>query len=323
MREQQLHRFSHFCAVLGVCCATFLAGCGGKEGGATQVAAKVNDKELTVHQINFVLQQNPQMAAAAGSDAPKQVLEQLIDQEVALQQALDQKLDRDPNVVSAIEAAKRDIIVRAYLERLAAKLPAPTPQEVQAYFDGRPELFSQRQIYNVTEIQVAVSADQVPDLQALLQAGKPAEAVIQWAQAKQLRSALNHVTRAAEALPLTLLPQLAQVQPGQGLMQMEGDVARILYVDSRRSEPVTLDQARAPIQAAIVNERKRQTVQAEVQRLRGAAKVVYEGAFAASAPAGADAGAPAASPSPAAAPASPAASAGLDDETLKKGLGLK
>ena len=242
MREQQLHRFSHFCAVLGVCCATFLAGCGGKEGGATQVAAKVNDKELTVHQINFVLQQNPQMAAAAGSDAPKQVLEQLIDQEVALQQALDQKLDRDPNVVSAIEAAKRDIIVRAYLERLAAKLPAPTPQEVQAYFDGRPELFSQRQIYNVTEIQVAVSADQVPELQALLQAGKPSEAIIQWAQAKQLRSALNHVTRAAEALPLTLLPQL--VQMGVRAFKIEGRQRSAAYVgEVTRAWRAALDQA--------------------------------------------------------------------------------
>lgn len=318
MRKQQLHRLSRLCAALGVCGAALLAGCGGsKEGGATQVAAKVNDKELTVHQINFVLQQNPQMAAAAGNDAPRQVLERLIDQEVTLQQGLDQKLDRDPGVVSAIEAAKRDIIARAYMDRVLAKLPAPTPQEVQAYFDGKPELFSQRQIYNVTEIQLALPADQVPELQALLQSGKPAEAIVQWAQAKSLRSALNHVTRAAEALPLTLLPQLAKVPPGQGLMQMEGDIARVLYVDSRRPEPVSLDQARNPIQAAIANERRRQAVQDEIQRLRGAAKVVYEGAFAASAPA---AGTPSASATPAPAPA---ASGGLDDAILKKGLGLK
>lgn len=326
MRQQQLLRLSRLCAALGVCCAAMLAGCGGsKEGGATQVAAKVNDKELTVHQINFVLQQNPQMAAAAGNDAPRQVLERLIDQEVMFQQGLDQKLDRDPNVVSAIEAAKRDIIARAYMDSVVAKLPAPTPQEVQAYFDGKPELFSQRQIYNVTEIQLAVPADQVPELQSLLQAGKPAEAIVQWAQDKQLRSALNHVTRAAEALPLTLLPQLAKVPAGQGVMQMEGGVARVLYVDSRRPEPVTLDQARAAIQAAIVNERKQQAAQNEVQRLRSAAKVVYEGAFAASAPAAdAPAAATSAAPvSPPAEPASPAASAGLNEETLKKGLGLK
>lgn len=323
MKKQQSLCLSRLCVVLGLSGAALLAGCGGKEGGATQVAAKVNDKELTVHQINFVLQQSPQMAAAAGSAAPRQVLERLIDQEVILQQALDQKLDRDPNVVSAIEAAKRDIIARAYMDQLAAKLPAPTPQDVQSYFDSKPELFSQRQVYNLTEIQLALQADQAPEVQALLQAGKSAEAVVQWAQDKQLRVALNHVTRPAEGLPLSMLPQLAKVAPGQGVMLAEGGVARILYVDSRRAEPVTLDQARNAIQSAIANERKRQAMQDEVRRLRTAAKVAYEGAFAASAPAAGDApAAPATNPAPAEA-ASPAASAGLDDATLKKGLGLK
>ncbi len=327
MKTQQSHPLSRMCIVLGLSGAVLLAGCGSKEGGATQVAAKVNDKELTVHQINFVLQQSPQLAATAGNAAPHQVLERLIDQEVILQQALDQKLDRDPNVVSAIEAAKRDIIARAYMDQLVAKLPAATPQDVQSYFDSKPELFSQRQVYNLTEVQLALSPDQAPEVQALLQAGKSAEAVAQWAQEKQLRVALNHVTRPAEGLPLSMLPQLAKVAPGQGVMLAEGGVARILYVDSRRAEPVTLDQARNAIQAAIANERKRQAMQDEVRRLRTAAKVAYEGAFAASAPAAGDTTAPAAPAAPTA-PASaeaarPAASAGLDDATLKKGLGLK
>lgn len=335
MKKQQSLSLSRLCVVLGLSGAALLTGCGGKEGGATQVAAKVNDKELTVHQINFLLQQNPQRAAAAGGAAAREVLERLIDQEVILQQALDQKLDRDPNVVSAIEAAKRDIIARTYMDRLVAKLPAPTAQDVQSYFDSKPELFSQRQIYNLTELQVALPADQAAALQAelqtQLQAGKPAEAIAQWAQEKQLRAALNHITRAAEGLPLSMLPQLAKVAPGQGLMQIDGGLARILYVESRRTEPVSLDQARNAIQAALINERKRQAVQDEVQRLRSAAKVAYEGAFAASAPAASptatQAGTPETPAAPASAemaePASPAASTGLDEATLKKGLGLK
>ena len=336
MKKQQSFSLSRLCVVLGLSAAALLAGCGGKEGGATQVAAKVNDQELTVHQINFLLQQNPQMAAAAGGGAAREVLERLIDQEVILQQGMNQKLDRDPNVVSAIEAAKRDIIARAYMDRVVAKLPAPTPQEVQSYFDSKPELFSQRQIYNLTELQLALPADQAAtlqgELQSQLQAGKPAEAIAQWAQDKQLRVALNHVTRAAEGLPLSMLPQLAKVAPGQGLMQIEGGLARILYVESRRTEPVSLDLARNAIQAALVNERKRQAVQDEVKRLRSAAKVAYEGAFAASAPAPASnaelepaqasASEPPAAPA-AAEPSSPAASTGLDEATLKKGLGLK
>lgn len=317
MKNQLNLRLSPLVRALALSGAALLAGCSSHEGGSTQVAAKVNDKELTVHQVNFLLQQNPQLAAAAGNDASRQVLERLIDQEVTLQQALEQKLDRDPNVVAAIEAAKRDIIARAYVDRIVAKLPAAGPQDVKAYFDSKPELFSQRQIYNLTELQIALPDDQVSALQALLQAGKPADAIAQWAEEKQLRVALNHVSRPAEGLPLVLLPQLARAPAGQGLMQIEGNVARIFYVESRRSEPVSLEQASNAIQSAINNERRRQAIQDEIKRLRTAAKVDYMGAFAASAAGiGRDV-------SPSAPPSASAASSVLDDETLKKGMGLK
>lgn len=318
MREQQLHRLTRLCAVFGVCCAAFLAGCGGKEGGATQVAAKVNDKELTVHQINFVLQQNPQMAAAGGSEAPRQVLERLIDQEVTLQQALDQKMDRDPNVVAAIEAAKREITSRAYMERLLAKLPTPSAEDVQAYFNSKPELFAQRQIYSITEMQLAGPVDKLQTLHDQIQAGQSIDAITQWARANQIRTGVNRGNRPAEALPLNILSQLANVSLGHGVSLSEGGTARIYFVDARQPAPVTLEQARTAIQTAILNERKRQAAQDEVKRLRGVAKIEYLGTFAAAASAPADKPAQLVVD-----PASRAASGGLDDATLKKGLGLK
>ena len=55
----------------------------------TSVAAKVNDKELTVHQINFVLQQQRNLRPEQAEGASKQILERLIDQQLALQKADD------------------------------------------------------------------------------------------------------------------------------------------------------------------------------------------------------------------------------------------
>jgi len=323
MKNQCSSCLTHLCVALAWSGVALLAGCGGHDGGATQVAAKVNGQELTVHQINFVLQQNPQLAAAVGSEGPRQVLDRLIDQEVTLQQAQAQKLDRDPNVVAAIEAAKRDILARAYMDRQLERVPAPTPQDVQAYFDSKPELFTQRQIYTLTEVQLTLPPEAVAELQSLLQSGKTAESLAQWAGSKQYRALVNHLVRPAEGLPLTMLPQLASAADGQGVMQMEGGLAHVFFVESRRAEPVTLEQARAAIQAAIANERKRQAAVDEVRRLRGAAKVEYVGLFAASAPEGATG--PRDTP-PATMPveaAGSAASTGLDDATLKKGLGLK
>ena len=102
-----------------------LTGCGDKkEKSASQTAVKVNKSEITVHQINFVLQQQRGLKPEQTDAASKQILERLIDQELALQKADDLKVDRDPRVVQQLEAAKRDIIARAYLDKVGEAAPS-------------------------------------------------------------------------------------------------------------------------------------------------------------------------------------------------------
>ena len=68
--------------------AGLLAGCGDKKDKASsQTAAKVNKEEITVHQINQLLAQQRGLAPAQAASASAQVLERLIDQELALQKA--------------------------------------------------------------------------------------------------------------------------------------------------------------------------------------------------------------------------------------------
>jgi len=142
--------------------ATLLVGCGDKkEKAATQTAAKVNKEEITVHQINFLLAQQRGLAPAQAASASRAVLERLIDQELALQKADEQKLDRDPRVVQQIDAARREIISRAYLEKIAEGAPKPTPVEVSAYYEAHPALFKERRGYSLQEGAIEASPAQV------------------------------------------------------------------------------------------------------------------------------------------------------------------
>ncbi len=118
--------------------AALTSGCGKKDEAktATQVAAKVNADEITVHQINNVLARSQNVTPEVADVAKREILSRLIDQQLARQQAVERKLDREPSVMQAIEAAKSEILARAYLERIASRLPKPTPEESQEILLG-------------------------------------------------------------------------------------------------------------------------------------------------------------------------------------------
>ena len=142
-----------------------LAACGGsRTRPASQTAAKVNKDEITVHQINFVLQQQRNLRPEQADAASKQILERLIDQQLAVQKADDLKLDRDPRVVQQLEAAHREILARAYLERVGEAATKPTPEEIKKYYDDKPALFKDRRIYSIQEIAIEAKPEQVQAL---------------------------------------------------------------------------------------------------------------------------------------------------------------
>ena len=83
-----------------------LAGCGNKESAkpAGQIAAKVNSGEISVHQVNYILSRTPAASKPeAGPKLRREVLDRLIDQELAVEQAVEKKLDRAPDVLMTIE----------------------------------------------------------------------------------------------------------------------------------------------------------------------------------------------------------------------------
>jgi EpsD family peptidyl-prolyl cis-trans isomerase len=213
-----------------------LGGCGDKEKPATQTAAKVNKEEITVHQINFLLSQQRGLPAAQAASASRLVLERLIDQELALQKAGDQKLDRDPRVVQQIEAARREIISRAYLEKLGEGAPKPTPAEVEAYYQAHPALFSQRRVYSLQEINIEATPEQVETLKKALVGSKNFAEFVANLKANNIKFAGGEAVRAAEQLPLASVDQFAKMKDGQAIFNTRPGGAQVINLAASRSE---------------------------------------------------------------------------------------
>ncbi len=304
-----------------------LSACGDKkEKGASQTAVKVNKSEVTVHQINFVLQQQRGIKPEQTDAASKQILERLIDQELALQKADDLKIDRDPRVVQQLEAAKREIIARAYLEKVGEAAAKPSPEEIKAYYDAKPALFSERRIYSLQEISIEARPEQIGLLRDKLSAAKNIAEFTEFLKASDFKFAGNQAVRTAEQLPLQGLDAFSKLKDGQAMINQGPNGVQVVVLAGSRSQPVTEEQAKPAIEQFLLNERKRKLVEEDVKAMRAAAKIEYVGKFAEGAPGAASAPAAAAKPMPAPASATaPAAtgSSGLSATDISKGMGLK
>ena len=310
-------------SALALTLALGLAACGGKDEKkpASQIAAKVNAEEISVHQINFVLGRS----AAAGSVSPEQapklrreILEKLVDQQLAVEQAVEKKLHRSPDILMALEAARREILARAYVEQLTGALPKPTIEEARKYYGEHPQLFAERRIYNMQEIILPTSANAVGALREMITAGKPIEEIANWLKNKDIKFSGGSATRPAEQIPLDLLPRVHTLKDGQGLVIEGKETTTVMRVVASQSSPVTEATALPRIQQFLGNQRAGEAASNEFKQLKSKAKITYQGEFA-------EAEGTAPAPAKDAAPAAPAAAAKPQASTnIEKGIaGLK
>lgn len=277
--------------LVGALVITFgVAACGGDGGSssakkATQVVAKVNDDELSVHQINFVLQRTPGIPPERAAEARKEVLERLIDQELAVQRAKESKLDREAEIMQRLEAARREVLARAYMERIAAQVPKPDTNEIAKFFADNPVLFAERRIWRLNEI---VLPGQPPGWGGLAKQLAPvktaAEAADLLRRAGIDSAVATNVARGSEGIPLEVLPKFSKLKDGELAIFQSGPQIIIAEIRSSQAAPLDAKQAGPAIEQFIMNRRRTEAAQAEMKRLRGMAKIEYKGDFAEGAP---------------------------------------
>jgi EpsD family peptidyl-prolyl cis-trans isomerase len=259
--------------------ALLLGGCS-PASDADAVVAKVNNEVVTLQQLNEALARHPNLRADDREAVARRLLDALIDQELALQQAEALKLDRQPQVAQQLAAARREIMVRAFAIESSQTVPQPTPDEVRAYFEAHPALFSQRQIYSLQEVAIELPPSEAPAMQARLAANPDLSALVQHLRTNNMRFAATTNVRAAEQLPPEAITPLAQLQDGQVMSLRTSNGLMVLQVQARRAEPLNLEQAKASIEQHLGGQRKAAHVQAALKALRESGKVEYRGVFA-------------------------------------------
>ena len=291
---------------LAALAVSMLAACGQKKDIApadtagSEVVAKVNGDELTASQLSIALQKQRGMRPDAGDAAARQVLDQLIDEQIVVQKAIAAKLDQDPKVVAQIESARRDILARRFLEAAAETASKPADDAVQKFYDSRAALFAQRKVYTLQRTDIQVPDDRRTEVDAHVQSLKTLAELTDWLKSQKLAFTTKQEQDAAEQLPPVLLDKVAAMKDGQSIVVPSQTGVAALTLVSSASAPKTLADARPAIEQFLANQGRREVIMNMQKTIRDGAKVEYQGPFAASAPA--------LSIAPAASSAAPAAS---------------
>jgi EpsD family peptidyl-prolyl cis-trans isomerase len=302
-------------ALVATLAVTALAACGRDDGrkAASQVAVKVNKEEITVHQLNNAMAQLRNLSKEQQEAATRQVLERMVDQELLVQKAMEQKLDRDPRIMQAIEASRRQILSQAYLDRLTGQAAKPGADSVKKFYSERPELFAERKIYRLQELAIPARPEVTAEaLAAEVKKAKSLNEVVAWLKKKNVAFNANSTVKAAEQLPLEVVPRLARLQVGQVMLMPAQQGFLLVQVAAVEKQPLDEKQATPFIEQFLVNQKKLELARNEMKQLRETAKIEYVGSFAEGA---------GATPAVEAKPAAAAAPAQSGQSAIDKGIG--
>lgn len=273
--------------MLALAVVAMLAACDGDRKPVTQLAAKVNADEISVHQVNNALPAHGGIPAEQLGAVRRAVLDRLIYQQLAVQQAVEGKLDRSPDVVMAIDAARRDILTRAYFGKVADGLPRPGDDEARKYYAEHPELFAQRRVYVLQEIGLAAGAVPVEALREAA-ANKSLEEVAAWLKGRNVRFASKTERRGAEQLAPTVLSSLKTLKDGQtAVVELPRGIAVVGLVGSSPA-PVEEGAALPAIHQLLAAQQAREAIALDIERLRARSKIEYLNEFSGAADGAAD-----------------------------------
>lgn len=263
-------------------CAVVLVACGEKKAdrAAATLAARVNGGEVSLSQINLVLQQQRNLRPDQADAASRQILERLIDQTLAVQKAEDLGLDRDARVLQQIDAARRDVLARAYVDKLGEDAPRPTDDDLRRYYGEHPALFRERKVYLLQELLVEATPEQVAGLRDKLSGATDVAALIEVLKAGELRYTSNQTARGPENLPPAVLERVQRMKDGQASVAAVPAGLQVLALLGSRPQPIDEEAAKPAIERLLLAERRRTRVEEQLKALRGSARVEYLGSYA-------------------------------------------
>jgi peptidyl-prolyl cis-trans isomerase C len=266
-------------AIAILVCSTLVVGCGGdkdEKKAPSQVLAKVNDKEITVLQLNYLLARQPK----ADNETKQMLLNNLVEQELLVQQAETLKLDRNPDVLQSVEFAKRQVLAQSAIEKLIGQRSESTPADVSKFYQEHKNIFADRHIFDI-DVFLVKATDMTNSANLALETSGNGATTKQILEKDNIKFKQTQAKRAAEEMPEVVLVKLMEIKPGDIVKVPDNNGNLVLMQLINKTEaPISEADAEKSIRQLLANTKIQNDAKNKIDNLKTTAKIEYLQKFA-------------------------------------------
>ncbi|MDP2252887.1 MAG: EpsD family peptidyl-prolyl cis-trans isomerase, partial [Thiobacillus sp.] len=241
----------------------------------------VDGDKIGEAELNLALSGLGALSEAQAADAKIRLLQALVDQRLVAQAAKNAGLHKDPAVAIAMEQASRQVLAEAYAERSFKDVANPSETEIAEYYNQHPELFSQRRIYRIQELDLTLDPSRMAEVEAKLKSAHSMGDFVNWLKEQGIEGKTAVAVKPAEQIPAPLLDRFSQMKDGQVTI-LPGRPGHVLVQQLQESQlqPASLEQAKNAIEQALMIRKRKGMMEADLKKLREAARIEYTSGYA-------------------------------------------
>jgi EpsD family peptidyl-prolyl cis-trans isomerase len=280
-----------------------LAGCGRNKEPTGQVVATVGKDEITAidlrNELSGLKTTDPKVRQAA----ERQALESIINRKILAHAAEEAKIDKSPEYAQQKERVDEALLVQTWRNKLASRVPPPSPEEVQNFINEHPDYYSAHKIFVLDQIRMPRPSD--PKIVEQMRPLNTMADVEQLLVANKIPYGKGVTELDSLAVPPDLLTQIMKLPPNEVFVMPSGNLLLVSEIKETKVVPVTGAAATNHAKQVLTTTRTREAIARQFESTVRAARkdVKYSKAYepppaskAASAKAPAGKAAPAATP---------------------------
>lgn len=263
-------------AALSLIILAGLSACNREATG--QVAAVVNDEEITLQEVNAEIAALQIPESADKKAVQQQAIQRIIERRLLAQAAVADGIDSSQDYLIRERQLRDSLLVQLLGERVERTTKPPEAAELDRYIADNPGLFKDRKIFGVDRIQFPAPAD--------LKTLSPLEADHSMAAVASRLAAMGIEFRRDEgqidsaAIGPDRLKQLMALPPGEPFVIPENGVVTIGVITGEKTAPLTGEEARTLALRSLRSQEVNNSVRQRLEQARGKAEIEYQIGFA-------------------------------------------